>query len=623
MTAPLTLAATPACSEVPAAAEFYRTRQRRYQAERESSTRHWSLVANARLVFFAVALVVAGFGVLQQSAPILAATLLPLAAFFALIVGHNRLDRRRRRLILLETINSEAERRVLRQWDNLPVHHQTRPSASHGYAADLDLFGRASIFHLLDAAGDTPAEEVLAGWLTAPDPPHAARTRQAAIRELAPLAEFREQIQMLARLAAAGHPDPAPLLAWAEGPGWLAGKQNLLWVGRIAVAALWLAILGQVFGLLAWPIWLLPLGLTLLIASTAGRDAYRLVASVRDNAEPLRWYAESFRVIAEQPLESPALVALTERLIVEGAPVQVEIARLYQIGNFAIPRSSMLYAVVQALTLWDLNVAAWLDTWQQRCGRQLRDWLRALAEIEALSTLAVLAHDNPDWSFPTIADQGEMISGGAVGHPLLPAGERVDNTVTLGPAGTFLLVTGSNMSGKSTYLRAIGTNVVLALAGAPVCARSFSLPLVEVWTSMRVQDSLEAGVSFFMAELRRIKQVVDAADRAAARGGRVLYLLDEILLGTNTAERQTAARHIIAHLVGSGALGAVSTHDLSLASAPELAGAAERVHFSERIEPGPDGAVMSFDYRLQPGLATSTNALRLMRVVGLPTEDVE
>jgi DNA mismatch repair ATPase MutS len=225
-----------------------------------------------------------------------------------------------------------------------------------------------------------------------------------------------------------------------------------------------------------------------------------------------------------------------------------------------------------------------------------------------------------------------------MGHPLLPPAERVDNDVEVGPAGTFLLVTGSNMSGKSTLLRAIGVNLILAGTGAPVCASSFRTPPVALWTSMRVQDSLERGVSYFMAELQRLKQVVDAARADAAswsrdgRGGaglfaaepeerRFFYLLDEILQGTNTAERQIAARRIIAYLVDSGALGAVSTHDLTLADAPELAAHARMVHFTETIAAGDSGPMMTFDYLLRPGIATSTNALRLMEIVGLDLPD--
>jgi DNA mismatch repair ATPase MutS len=209
-----------------------------------------------------------------------------------------------------------------------------------------------------------------------------------------------------------------------------------------------------------------------------------------------------------------------------------------------------------------------------------------------------------------------------LGHPLLSDSGRVVNDVQVGPPGTFLLVTGSNMSGKSTLLRAIGTNAVLAGAGGAVCAEALLMPPVALLTSMRIQDSLAQGVSYYMAELRRLKAVVDGARGETAEGAAVpLYLLDEILQGTNTTERQIAARRIIAHLVRQGAIGAVSTHDLSLADAPELATTARPIHFTEAFISGPDGPSMTFDYRARPGIATSTNALRLMEIVGLDLAD--
>jgi len=201
----------------------------------------------------------------------------------------------------------------------------------------------------------------------------------------------------------------------------------------------------------------------------------------------------------------------------------------------------------------------------------------------------------------------------------------VANDVTLGPPGTFLLVTGSNMSGKSTLLRSIGVNVVLAQMGGPVCAESLRLPPVTVATSILIEDSLADGVSFFMAELLRIRQVVDAADRAAAEGGTLLYLLDEILRGTNTRERQIAVRRVLTHLLAKGALGAVSTHDLELAEIPELASAVKPVHFRESFEPGAEREgkpVMTFDYKLRPGVATTANALKLLDLVGLGEEEM-
>jgi DNA mismatch repair ATPase MutS len=290
--------------------------------------------------------------------------------------------------------------------------------------------------------------------------------------------------------------------------------------------------------------------------------------------------------------------------------------RFARIMVLADIRSWMFFFVIQVLTLWNVHVLWLLERWQRDAGAHVTDWLAALGETEALMALATLAHDNPTWSFPEVAEGQPLLAAQSLGHPLLPDALRVCNDVSVGPAGRFLLVTGSNMSGKSTLLRAIGVNVSLAQAGGPVCAQALRLPPIELATSMRVQDSLEQGISSFMAELRRLKSVVETAERVRAEGEfTLLFLLDEILHGTNTAERQIAARRVIRHLLACGATGAVSTHDLALADDPALASTSQPVYFTETFEPGPDGPVMRFDYRLRPGIAPSTNALALVRQI--------
>jgi hypothetical protein len=299
-------------------------------------------------------------------------------------------------------------------------------------------------------------------------------------------------------------------------------------------------------------------------------------------------------------------------------PAHEAMRRLERTMELADTRHSrMSHFPLQILTLWDVHVLWRLERWQRDNGRRLRDWLDALGRLEALSALAALAHDHPAWSYPELSDGPAVIHADGLGHPLIPGRDRVTNDLEVGPPGTYVLVTGSNMSGKSTLLRAIGVNVVLAQAGAPVCARRLRLPPLAVHTSMRVQDSLAAGVSHFMARLLRLKEIVAAASEAKASGRTMLYLLDEILQGTNTAERLAASRRVISHLVAQGAIGVVTTHDLALAEAEELSDAVRPVHFRETFRSEDGRSSMSFDYRLRPGVATSRNALRLMELVGL------
>jgi DNA mismatch repair ATPase MutS len=331
-----------------------------------------------------------------------------------------------------------------------------------------------------------------------------------------------------------------------------------------------------------------------------------------------------------QPFQAAELRRVQDDLAAGSLSAEREMRRLGVIMTFADLRLSMFFAVIQATTLWTFHVLWLLERWQARAGGSVRRWMDLLSQVDALGALAALKYDQPEWAFPRVVESADEMTDATLvarnlGHPLLPPETCVGNGVSVGPPGRFLLVTGSNMSGKSTLLRAIGLNVVLAQMGGPVCADELTLPPLALLSSIRVRDSLEEGVSYFMAELQRLKAVVTGAEATRTGGERTVttafFLLDEILHGTNTSERQVAARRIIRHLLAVGATGGVSTHDLTLADAPDLAASATQVHFTESFARGPGGPTMRFDYTLRPGIATSTNALKLMEIVGLPVDE--
>ena len=283
---------------------------------------------------------------------------------------------------------------------------------------------------------------------------------------------------------------------------------------------------------------------------------------------------------------------------------------------------SIFYLPLQYVFLYDFHALSLLEAWQSRYGKYARRWFLALGKFEALRCLAAVVHDHPRWTMPEVNASADRLRARQLGHPLLAAETCVANDVEIGPAGSFLLVTGSNMSGKSTLLRAIGLSAVLAQAGAPACAERLSLPPVVLATSMRIRDSLETAVSFYMAELMRLKQIVDLArDASPARDHTLLYLLDEILLGTNSKERHIAVVRVLQHLLCRGTIGAVSTHDLDLATSEGLASACRCVHFCETLHDEHAAQRMTFDYKLRPGIATTSNALKLLEIVGLREHD--
>lgn len=595
---------------------MYTARRTAFGAQRDSHARHSDRQANINVVLFVLALGVFGGAIWQRSAPLLWLSALPAAAFIASFVWHGRINRLRDQAAVRWALNSEGLWRLHRDWVNLP---DPKPTEGGDLAGDLDLLGHASLQHLLDTTSTPVGHATLRRWLLAPAAPETIAARHAAVRELAPQIELRETLAAQGRAMRGDQSQYEQLLRWAEGPPWLAQRSWLLWLARllpIAIAALFVA---QLLGWLGGPLWLAGLLVGLLVTMLVGREINARLMQVATRQHVFHAYAALFHIFTSAAFEAPELVRLQQRLTASGLQADAQMRRLARRLPLIDIRGWILFAPVQYATLWDVHVLWLLERWQRDAGAHARAWLGSLGELEALCALATLCFDQPEWAFPKVAADQRHYVARAIGHPLLPPTRCVRNDVTVGPPGSFLLVTGSNMSGKSTLLRALGVNIVLAQIGAPVCATAFSLPPTALATSMRVQDSLEAGVSYFMAELQRLKAVVDASERAQRTGQRqAFFLLDEILHGTNTHERQVAARHIISYLLALGATGAVSTHDLTLADTPELAAASVPVHFTETLARADGAPKLTFDYRLRPGIATSTNALALVELVGLP-----
>ncbi len=646
-------------AEAPTA--LYADRVRHFEAKAADKTGSVRLYGRLRLATFTATIV--GGWLLFSSGRGTAAWLLTAGGIlaFAVLVARHRVARRRlRRAEFMADFNREGIARIERRWSGLPPVPDVAAPEAHDYAAanphdfadDLDLYGRASLFRLVGTCGTEPGWKTLQSWLLGPADGATIARRQEAVGEMAGAHDFRDRLTVEARLMHDGHgasgpgaagprrggdpsggllfPSPATrdeeaFLAWAESGGWLSERPWLRAAAFVLPALNVTAIVLYSLGLVPVPALAWPLLLSSIIVAQGWKGIGRTFGEADDGESSVRRYAPLFGHVASAPLHSDYAASVRHRLGADSHSATREISALRRLLDMAQVRESPLFHLPLAVVLlWDVHVLAALERWKTRSGARVRDWLDAAGEAEALAALAALAADHPDWTFPTIDTAADTVHARALGHPLLAADVCVRNDVEIGPARSFLLVTGSNMSGKSTLLKAVGLNAVLAQAGAPVCAESLTMPPLRVVTSMRVEDSLEDGVSFFMAGLHRLKHVVDAAESAIASPahgrdprppGRTLYLLDEILQGTNSAERRIAARTVLRKLLESGAIGAVTTHDLTLADAEDLLARAVPVHFTERVGDGDEG--LTFDYRLRDGIATSTNALKLLELVGL------
>jgi hypothetical protein len=605
---------------------YYATRIQEIVESEALLMRQDRYLTHLRLILFVISAGCLTMGVLSDDSNLwFGGAGLSFLAFVFAIAIHDRVtehlerDRERRRLL------EENVARIQRDWSNLPLPAVSVPADHAAVATDLDLFGRASLFQLLCTAHTRMGIEVLRDWLLTRAAPDVLRGRNEAVTELANQQPFREAVNLEARLLARSRSGPHRFVQWAESEPWLACRPGLKWASRVLPTLLvvfllltfWEIVPRSVGGSILCLVLIANVTLSIFFAGSV-HDIYVSI-STQDQEE--RRYRRLFALMSEMPDRGLALQSVKLRTAEQGGGALRGFRALGRIVWLTNTNLSSLKFVVhvclQTAFLWDFHVLALLEWWQRHYGPHARVWFEALGELEALISLAQLRHDCPHWTFAKIDEQADCLSARGLGHALLRDDVCVVNDVEVGPPGSFLLVTGSNMSGKSTLLRAIGLNVILAHAGAPVCACHLELPPVTLETSMRIRDSLEDGVSFYMAELQRLKQVVDRADQmASVENDRLLYLLDEILLGTNSRERHIAVVRVISHLLQCRAIGAISTHDLELAGAP-LDNACRTVHFRETLHDEPGQPPMTFDYRLRPGIATTSNALKLLEIVGL------
>jgi hypothetical protein len=369
-------------------------------------------------------------------------------------------------------------------------------------------------------------------------------------------------------------------------------------------------------GVVSKPWWSIPLIVSALLALVTLRRISAEFDKAFDTKPASLQYSKVFAAAERAPDSTALLQRIRERLNAGNESASAVIERLEKVMTWSDARHSpgIISIVLEIVFLWSFQAFISLQTWRRESKNHVVGWFDALGDLEALCSLATLAYDQPDWCFPALDSKAVAIDARALGHPMLSDTVRVHNDVTVGPAGTLLLVTGSNMSGKSTLLRAVGVNTVLAQAGAPVCASAYRAPVLQLFTSINVRDSLTAGVSLYMAQLTRLKEVLDAA-QSATPNQPCCYLLDEILSGTNSADRTIAVRAVLHQLLQSHAIGIVTTHDLAVAADERIQAAAVNIHFAETIDP--DEGTMTFDYRVRPGPVERSNALELMRMMGI------
>ncbi|MED5262217.1 MAG: DNA mismatch repair protein MutS [Myxococcota bacterium] len=535
----------------------------------------------------------------------------PAVGFVLLLVSHDRVIRRRRRAERAAKFYARGLSRIDGHWAGQGDAGEEFRDADHPFCDDLDIFGVGSLFEFLSNARTKAGREQLAEWLRSPADAMEIRARQAAVGELRPQLDLREDLAILGE-DLESRLDPRAVSRWANEDLLLVSRRGpvllaaLLSAGTTLSGASWIlagtgpfpftvAVLAQIAFALAW------------------RRRVRTV--IRQADQPVRDLG-LLRLLLErleaESFETSRLVQLQEGLGDGGPAPSLRIAQLDRLQRLLDARLNQFFVPIGALLLWGTQFAFAIERWREENGAAITRWIDSSAEFEALASLSGYAYENPRSVFPELApeEDGPLFEGVELGHPLVHESENVLNDVSLNAETRALIVSGSNMSGKSTLLRSIGINLVLAQAGAPVRAGQMRISRLAVGASIRVNDSLQKGTSRFYAEILRLRAILDLA------GGerKTIFLLDEILHGTNSHDRQRGAQGVIRSLLERGGIGLVTTHDLALtriAEEPELCVA--NVHFEDRVT---DGRV-EFDYHLRPGIVENSNALDLMRAIGL------
>lgn len=555
---------------------------------------------------FAVVAVVFALWLARKYPGLLAWALVPALIFAVLWIAHERLLRTLNQSSRLEAFYKRGLARLDDQWAGKGDTGERFADPNHLYAHDLDIFGPGSLYELISQAASAPGQHTLAEWLLHPASADEIIQRQQAVRELTPRLDLREQLALAADAIHEGTPEA--LIRWAGSredtvPRWL------LYAGP-PLAVLWLVSMFYWFATSNYT-WFVLLSFVNVVLTTRFIAAIkRAAAEVLGISSLLGPLHRVLAVYEAQPFASPRLQAISAAVRSEGLAPSRAVAKLERNLEWLESADNWFVKLVNRFVFWTPLSMLAIETWRRRHGRRMRAWLASIGDFEALNSLAGFACERPGCSFPTLQTDGPALQATGLTHPLLPRATAIPNDVSLNAGQALIVVSGPNMAGKSTLLRALGLNVVLTQCGAPVCCTSFALSPLAVGASITVQDSLQSGLSRFYAEIRRLKRITDLANGARP----ALFLLDELLSGTNSHDRRVGTEALLRSLLARNAIGLITTHDLALTEITDaLNGRATNMHFGDRFSAGE----LHFDYKLIPGIADSTNALQLMRSIGL------
>lgn len=539
--------------------------------------------------------------------------LITLAIFFIIsAIIHENYIKKRTFFQTLQSINEEEIRALKHEF---PDYDSGEPfqDPDHAYSSDLDLFGERSVFHYLNRTATGMGCRGLAGWLKSlPSDTDSAQIeeRQKAVAELCDKIELRQNVQAHGKIVEDSLERLDAITDLIKEPVFILPKKRLILFFHI-MPLITLGFIGLIMAGLPWPIIFFPLAAQTLINRRTGKNLIRIYLMATKNTKILRNYAQIISGIEKAHYSCEILRKISSSLHKDAKPASAHIRKLSSlVGYLELRRNPFFHPIFNTLFFWDLHWTYRLEKWKAKIAPHIPDWFDAIGRFEALASLANLSYNHPAWTIPEISSADFVFRAKNLGHLLIPDDQRVGNDIEMDGKGKIWVITGPNMSGKSTLLKTVGVNMVLALAGAPVCADKCVLSPIKLYTNLKVSDSLDKNLSLFYAELKRLKMVIDGV----SEHGKVFFLLDEMLKGTNALDRQAGAIALLKQLAASETNGFVATHDLELTKLEEeFPEKLTNYHFEGYIE----GDKLLFDFKLKRGKCESFNALILMRKMGI------
>ncbi|MCT4598960.1 MAG: DNA mismatch repair protein [Vallitalea sp.] len=591
----------------------YINKKKTYESRLEKLTSRNNIYGNVRLIIVLIGIIYSIISFSNKNYIAMLNSLVITAILFVILVMlHQQIRNQKNTINALYNINDKGIKRLKGEWVKFDEQGEEFIDVNHNYSSDLDIFGKHSLFQWLNQTNTPIGKEKLKKALI--DPVKNSKTiinRQQAVKELASKIEWMQQFLASGMLENKKIKQEKNLINWSKDNN-TSYCNNKIWsfvryLPIFSIATILLAIYIPTF---SYVYSIILFGIQIIILFKGFAKRHIMIEEISEYRQQITVYEQMIKQIEDSEFESQYLMNLKNQMIYNNKETaSMQIKKLDRIMDMVSLRRMQFYILFNIITLWDIHCVISLEKWKEKYGDKLPKWIDSLGDMEALCSIATIAYEQPNWVMPTIV-KDKKISASNMGHPLIHEDNRVCNDVTFGGRYTSLLITGSNMSGKSTFLRTIGINLVLAYAGAPVCADNLVCPMMDIYTSMRISDDIENKISSFYAELLRIKKIIEATKQ----GKDVLFLLDEIFRGTNSKDRHVGAKTLIRNLCKEDTLGLISTHDLELADmALEENSKIKNYHFQEHYKENK----IYFDYTLYKGVSNTFNAIYLMKQIGI------